>query len=136
MSAQWDASTSRLRANSSGGPPTKFQCWAYFAVMRSVRFRRCHRYRSAGAVSAGLRLVARVFQLIELAVERRRVLAQQAGEHLARFLEAIETFLDAAELDAVGARLLFSSRPMPSSSRPLEMMSSAAAILASTAGWR
>ena len=38
MSAQCEASTSRLRANSWGVPPTKFQCCAYFAVIRSVRF--------------------------------------------------------------------------------------------------
>src|SRR6476646_1469612 len=52
------------------------------------------------------RLVAGVLELIELAVEGRRVLAQQAGEHLAGFLEAIEALLDAAELDAVGSGFL------------------------------
>ena len=38
MSAQCAASTDFLCANTSGGPPTKFQCWAYRAVIRRVRF--------------------------------------------------------------------------------------------------
>ncbi|MCW2879966.1 MAG: hypothetical protein JWQ95_4066 [Sphaerisporangium sp.] len=38
MSWQCAKSTSRLRANSSGVPPTRFQCWAYLAAVRSVRF--------------------------------------------------------------------------------------------------
>ena len=37
MSWQCAASTSRLRANSSGVPPTKFQCCANRAAVRSVR---------------------------------------------------------------------------------------------------
>src|SRR5690348_2334707 len=53
-----------------------------------------------------LRLVTGVLELIELAVEGRRILAQQAGKHLARFLEAVEALLEAPEFDAVGAGLL------------------------------
>ena len=54
-----------------------------------------------------LRLVARVLELVELAVERRGVLAQQPGEHLTGFLEAIEPFFDAAEFDAICPGLFF-----------------------------
>ena len=54
-----------------------------------------------------LRLVAGVLELVVLAVESRRLLAQQACQHLARFLEAVEALLDRAELDSVGTGFLF-----------------------------
>jgi hypothetical protein len=53
-----------------------------------------------------LRLVAGVVELIEPAVEARRVVAQQAGENRARLLEAVEALLDGAELDSIGAGFL------------------------------
>ena len=53
-----------------------------------------------------LRLVAGVLELVVLAVEGRGLLGEQAGQHLAGLLEAVEALLDAAELDAVGAGLL------------------------------
>ena len=52
--------------------------------------------------------------------------------------QAMEATLDvsAADQRAVERALDFQPAPMPSSRRPLETMSSAAAMLASTAGWR
>src|SRR4029453_19190545 len=54
-----------------------------------------------------LRLFAGVLELVVLAVERRGVVAQQTGEHLTRFLEAIEALLDRAEFDSVRTGFLF-----------------------------
>ena len=53
-----------------------------------------------------LRFVARILELVVLSVEGRRLLREQAGQHLAGLLEAIEALLHAAEFDAVGAGLL------------------------------
>src|SRR5271155_3863065 len=52
-----------------------------------------------------LRLVAGSLELVILAVEVGGLLAQQAGQHLTRFLEPVEAFPDGAQLDAVGTRL-------------------------------
>jgi len=82
-----------------------------------------------------LGLVTCVLELVVRAVEVSGLFAQQAGQYLTGFLEPVEPFLEGAQLDAISARLLLvPAAPMPSSSRPFEMMSNAAAILASTAG--
>lgn len=53
-----------------------------------------------------LGLVAGTLELIEPALKIGAVRGQKAGQHLAGFLEAVEAFLDAAQLDAVGAGFL------------------------------
>ena len=62
--------------------------------------RRVGALRSFGFVVGG-------FELVILAVEVRRLLAEQADEYLAGFLEPVEALLDAAQFDAVGARFFF-----------------------------
>ncbi len=75
--------------------------------MRSVRFSPLPPMQNGGCGCCGpLRLVAGVLELVELAVERRRLLAQQAFENLAGLLEAVEALLDRTQFDAVGAGLL------------------------------
>ena len=54
-----------------------------------------------------LRLVARVLELVVLAVEVVDLLGQQTDQHLAGLLEAVEALPDGAEFDAVRAGLLF-----------------------------
>ena len=58
-----------------------------------------------GALHA-LGLVAGALELVVLAVEVGGLLAEQADQHRTRFLEPIEPFPKAAQLDAIGARLL------------------------------
>jgi hypothetical protein len=53
-----------------------------------------------------MQIVAGIFELVVLTVEVGGRLAQQAGQHLAGLFESVETFLDAAQLDAVGAGFL------------------------------
>ncbi|SKT11968.1 Uncharacterised protein [Mycobacteroides abscessus subsp. abscessus] len=53
-----------------------------------------------------LRLVTSILELVELAVEVRRLPAEQSGEHLTGLFESVETLLDTAQLDPVGAGLL------------------------------
>src|ERR1700686_2529041 len=89
MSAQCEASTSRLWANSWGVPPTKFQCCAYFAVIRSVRFSPLPPMQIGGGGRCGA---------------LRSLYAALCWEEFPP--KAGEPLLDRAELDAVCARLL------------------------------
>ena len=95
-------------ANSSGVPPTKFQWSAYFAVMGSVRFSPLPPMQIGGCGFCGpFGSLRASVELVVLAVERRGLLGQQAGQHLTGLLEAVEPLLDGAEFDAVGAGFLF-----------------------------
>ena len=72
---------SRLRANSSGVPPTKFQCWAKRAAVRSVRRSPLPPMQIGGwGAAPALGLAAGVGQLVVRALESRRLLRQQADE--------------------------------------------------------
>jgi hypothetical protein len=84
-----------------------------------------------------LGLVASVDELVVLALEGRRLLAEQADEDVARLLEAVAPLAGRTEPDPIGpGLLLIPPAPMPSSRRPPEMMSSVDAMFARTAGCR
>ncbi len=84
-----------------------------------------------------LRLAPGVGELDVLPGERGRGLAQQADDSLDALVEPVEPLAERRQVDPVGVALhLVHAAPRPSSSRPPEMMSTVAAMLASTAGCR
>ena len=107
MSAQRAASTSRLLRELLGWTADEVPV---LGVARGDR--QCALLAAAADADRRVRalralgLVAGVLELVVLAVEVGGLLAQQAGQHLAGFLEPVEALLDGAQLDAVGARLL------------------------------
>src|SRR6516162_4210103 len=65
-----------------------------------------------------LGLVAGSLEVVVLALEVGGLLAEQADQHLTGFFEPVEAFLDGAQLDAVGARLLLVPPPADPQPQP------------------